>query len=335
MDTTLRHWHMLRALPRSPRKTDTRAVAGRLDSAGFPVSRRTVERDLQHLSTVFPIVCDDRERPYGWAWAVDSPPFDVPGMDIDTALSFAVLDRFARHLLPGHVIERLRPHIARAHGVLDQTADGSGPRTWTERIRILSRSFGLLAPSVEPEVTEAIYHCLLEGQRFRAMYRSRSGGGETPREFEVHPLGLVFRDQVAYLVVTLWDYDDIRQLALHRFDSAEATGEQCRVPPGFDLDAYIREGHFHIRESEADLAVRLRFDTGAAFHLAETPLAEDQRLHPPARGTVDVEATVRDTAQFRWWLLGFGEAVEVIEPESLRAEVAGMLQRSAARYADV
>ena len=31
---------------------------------------------------------------------------------------------------------------------------------------------------------------------------------------------------------------------------------------------------------------------------------------------------VQDTCQLRWWLLGFGDQVEVLEPEHLRAEFA-------------
>jgi predicted DNA-binding transcriptional regulator YafY len=33
-----------------------------------------------------------------------------------------------------------------------------------------------------------------------------------------------------------------------------------------------------------------------------------------------VEATVQDTQQLRWWLLGFGDQVEVVEPGELRNE---------------
>jgi predicted DNA-binding transcriptional regulator YafY len=35
---------------------------------------------------------------------------------------------------------------------------------------------------------------------------------------------------------------------------------------------------------------------------------------------VRLSATVADTAELRWWLLGFGEGVEVIGPKSLRNE---------------
>ena len=37
-------------------------------------------------------------------------------------------------------------------------------------------------------------------------------------------------------------------------------------------------------------------------------------------------ATVPNTAQLRWWLMGFGEGVEVLEPVSLRQEFIDMAQ---------
>jgi len=43
------------------------------------------------------------------------------------------------------------------------------------------------------------------------------------------------------------------------------------------------------------------------------PKGDDGELH--------IEATVKDTGQLRWWwLLGFGDYVEVLEPIELRKE---------------
>ncbi len=39
-------------------------------------------------------------------------------------------------------------------------------------------------------------------------------------------------------------------------------------------------------------------------------------------GQLQVEATVKDSAQIRWWLMGFGDGVEVLEPQNLRVEFA-------------
>jgi predicted DNA-binding transcriptional regulator YafY len=35
---------------------------------------------------------------------------------------------------------------------------------------------------------------------------------------------------------------------------------------------------------------------------------------------VRLQATVPDTAQLRWWLKGFGNEVEVLEPTAIREE---------------
>lgn len=61
-------------------------------------------------------------------------------------------------------------------------------------------------------------------------------------------------------------------------------------------------------------------DEDTAFHLSERPLSKKQRLLRKADGHVLVEATVRDTQELRWWLLGFGEGVEVLAPAHLRKE---------------
>jgi predicted DNA-binding transcriptional regulator YafY len=47
-----------------------------------------------------------------------------------------------------------------------------------------------------------------------------------------------------------------------------------------------------------------------------------------------IEASVLDTPQLRWWLLGFGDAVEVVEPKSLRREFAEMSRAMASYYED-
>ena len=49
-------------------------------------------------------------------------------------------------------------------------------------------------------------------------------------------------------------------------------------------------------------------------------LSEDHRTTEQSDGRILVEATVADTSQLRWWLLGFGSQVEVLEPISLREE---------------
>lgn len=71
---------------------------------------------------------------------------------------------------------------------------------------------------------------------------------------------------------------------------------------------------------------------GAAQHLYETPLSDDQQFVDEDDGQVRLAATVNDTSSLRWWLLGFGGRVEVLEPAALREEMADTARRMAWRY---
>jgi predicted DNA-binding transcriptional regulator YafY len=331
METLFRHWCLLRAIPRAPRKDTAAGLTDRLEREGFSVSKRTVERDLVKLSGFFPLTSDEAETGRGWFWPREAPSFDIPAIDPETALTLRILERFAVHLLPGSVVRQFEAPMRQADRVLQSLEPAAGMRAWPERVRVLPRAMQLQPPHVEPSVVDAVYEALLTGRRLSAAYHPRVAGGER-RDYVINPLGLVFQDQLSYLVVSLWDYHDVRHLALHRFASAVVLDEPRSEPPDFDLDAYIAEGHFQFRESDDTLALRARFDQDAAYHLYETPISDDQVLLEAEDGTVELAASVHDTAQLHWWLLGFGASVEVVAPEALRDQIAAEVQRLAAVY---
>ena len=68
----VRQWHLLTLLPKGPRRIDSATLEERLRARGLEVHRRTIQRDLLELASVFPIVSDDRSKPYGWRWADDA-----------------------------------------------------------------------------------------------------------------------------------------------------------------------------------------------------------------------------------------------------------------------
>lgn len=112
----------------------------------------------------------------------------------------------------------------------------------------------------------------------------------------MNPLGVVFRDGVVYLVCTLFDYDDVLQLALHRMRSAEPLETPARRPDGFDLAHYVDEGGLNFKLSDTSLALELLLDPETALHLRETPLSQDQVMEDAVDGRARLTATVPDTA---------------------------------------
>lgn len=66
-ETLLRHWQTLRLIRRYPKNTTAAELCCSLEAEGFKVGKRTVERDLQALSRIFPLLVDERSKPFGWS----------------------------------------------------------------------------------------------------------------------------------------------------------------------------------------------------------------------------------------------------------------------------
>jgi len=80
------------------------------------------------------------------------------------------------------------------------------------------------------------------------------------------------------------------------------------------------------------IKLKALFDQDAVPYLYETKLVENQKLTPKPVDKILLEATVRDDVQLRWWLKGFGERVEVLEPMSLRGEFVQLARQMAEKY---
>tara|TARA_B100000579_G_scaffold221689_1_gene181332 strand:- start:323 stop:721 length:399 start_codon:yes stop_codon:yes gene_type:complete len=116
------------------------------------------------------------------------------------------------------------------------------------------------------------------------------------------------------------DFNVIRHLPLHRFKRVEENEEDSVEPKDFDMDNFIAKQSFGFLRTKDPIDIEIIFDASAGFHLFETPLSENQKINDEKNNKLRVFATVSDTEQLRWWLLSFGEHVEVIKPVSLRNE---------------
>jgi predicted DNA-binding transcriptional regulator YafY len=328
--TALRYLVMLRSLPRFPRRISTHALQIRLQEQSFDVTLRTIQRDLEKLSSMFPLLGDDA-RPRGWCWDKSAPPLDIPAMDLQTALTLHVVKTFCARLLPPSTMHYLNPYTEQAEKLLTATDQLSLPQ-WLDRIAVIPAGPPLSAPDVEPAVVEAVYDALLQSRQLSIRYRAR--GSSNAREAIIHPRGLVFRDHLAYLVCTFWDYRDIRQLALHRIEAAALLDTPVTTEPEFSLHTYLQETRAFEYIEGGTIELQVLFDAGTAHHLRETPLSGDQTLVNHPDGRVLLTATVIDSARLRWWLLGFGQLVEVLSPAPLRSAFADIVRTLHQRYSD-
>lgn len=81
MSTTLpRIMAMLRHIPRYPRKIDTTTLQERLSSAGYAISQRSIQRDLNGLCLILPLMADNA-KPQGWSWQANAEQFHLPFLE--------------------------------------------------------------------------------------------------------------------------------------------------------------------------------------------------------------------------------------------------------------
>jgi predicted DNA-binding transcriptional regulator YafY len=112
---------------------------------------------------------------------------------------------------------------------------------------------------------------------------------------------------------------------------AKVLGAPGEIPDGFNLDKYIASGELDFSIG-GEIQLKALFSKGAAFHLEERPLSDDQTIVEQGDGCMLVTATVQDTSELRWWLLGFGDGVEVIAPIALRKEFQQIASSMHSRY---
>jgi predicted DNA-binding transcriptional regulator YafY len=247
-------------------------------------------------------------------------------MDGPEALTLKLVERFMPDLMPPGFRDYLKPYFRRAEELLSQESQ-TNKRRWLDTVRVVPREMPLLPPETDGSVVAVVYQAYLEGRRFTAEYRSKSADGDSPKMQEVNPLAIVVRGQLIYLVCTLWDYQDVRQLVMHRIRGAKLLDKEATRPEGFDIDTYIQSGEF---QYPVGPMIRLEaiFERHAAAHLYETALSGDQKIEDVDAERVSVTATVHDTAQLEWWLLGFGAGVEVLGPEGLRERMIAAVHRA-------
>lgn len=328
-DTLYRQWLMLRMLPRAPRKLDGATIERRLAHEGCHVGRRSIQRDLLALSSVFPLVCDDRSKPYGWSWARDASALEVPALDPHAALVLHLAAGLLAPLLPRATLELLHGHFQRAREVLNALGDGE-VGAWPDKVHVVSRSQPLGAPDVLPELLLPVYRGLFEGRVLAVGYQRF--GATRPRRFQVHPLGLVAREGVLYLVGRVSGTARPVQLALHRLTRAELTARLVRPPEGFDLSAYVASGAFGVLVADAESPLRATVRGPLVGILQEQPLAADQRLEPLEDGRWSLVADVPHTQKLRAWILGYGSMITVEAPASLRSDLAAEVYEMARHY---
>ncbi|MBE0472468.1 MAG: WYL domain-containing protein, partial [Methyloprofundus sp.] len=301
----------MQSIPREPFYKNTTTLLSFIEEAGFNVSPRMLQRDLEKLSQYYPINCDKSEKPYRWSYPAEYKS-NLPALDSVTALSWVMAEEHLKPILPAIAFDKLQSQFKNARAFLEGQSHNYF-RHWKEKVKVLPNGKALMPPDVDQHVWQNVTEALLLGRVIEIDYLSREK--KTQQTLTLHPLALAVRDSTTYLLAMINEYDDVRHLALHRIKASQILSEQAREKPDFDFDAYIQSGVFGYPIAKENIQLEALIDKEVAWHLEETPLSLTQQLIETDNPEhVRLVADVPYDQQTFWWLLGFGSKVEVIKP---------------------
>ena len=276
-----------------------------------------------------------RNLKWRWPMGMDSRLRLLPKLTLGEIIAFRLLEFLLKPLLPKESYEALQPYLQAARRQCEILPRWSPTLAWETKVRVIPPAQPLLPPEPplalasleareawrrsQQQVRETLLEALVENRQCAIEYQQV--WRDEPARWTVHPLVYLQRGLAFYLLCTIDDYTDVRQLAVHRMRSAALLDAKASKPTGFDADREVERSQ-GMGGSGEPLRLVARFWKRAGLHLLETPLAADQWVGDEDDDRFRLTATVNDTAQLRWWLLSFGSKVEVLEPVGLREEMA-------------
>jgi predicted DNA-binding transcriptional regulator YafY len=183
-------------------------------------------------------------------------------------------------------------------------------------------------PPAPPRHLEALQQAVIEAVQVRLGYTRRDGAVSTR---VVHPLGLVVKNQVWYLIG--WTDVGQRTFRVTRVRSVEPTGEPVQRPEGFDLAAAWRAIVTTLDAQRAPARVRVRADPDAldilrymfGRRVVEVDVGVDVGGDGAGEdGQTEVEIRGASEEMVARQLAGLADRVEVRAPEAVRRHLAAI-----------
>lgn len=170
---------------------------------------------------------------------------------------------------------------------------------------------------------------LVEGRKVEITYETHSRGGEINTRV-VRPYALYIHVRSWHLIAYCEHREAVLMFKVDRIHEAKLLEARYTIPADFNVDDYMGGAWGAIRGGDAEAVdVLLHFTSEAGKRVAEERWHASQQAQAQADGSVLFRLHIAVTPEFVNWVLYYGSAVEVVEPESLRQTVAEEHRRGA------
>jgi len=307
------------AMLQSHRAYDADGLAEELE-----VSRRTVFRDLNMLELAhIPYYYDEQTGGYRIRQHYFLPPVNLT---INEALALLVLAGRMRGAgsLP----------LLSAAGKAAMKIENALPQAVRSEVGSLADKLSMKAdPVARHEGLDEMFDSLMQAVQRKNVCRLVYLGFDERKQMTltVHPLRLTFQGRAWYLLGWSVSHGQIRTFKLGRIRKLTVTDRTFMPPEQHLLDGHFGQAWSMIPEGRL-YEIHLRFTPKVAGNVAEVRWHDSQRVEWGGDGSIDFYVTVDGLGEILWWILGYGDQVEVLAPKELRGRVADVAERLAERY---
>ncbi len=283
------------------------------------VSRRTVFRDLELLARAGIRYTFDRQtQRYSTNQTALLPP-----VTLTHAEALALL-LSARHIVSHDGITDASVAASAAlklEGMLPpQVRDYCGPLLETMEIRADHASD---AGSIV-ETIAILRTATLHQDKIRVAYDSYYEGRVI--EVTLHPYRLAYVHYGWYLIALTEGISQVRTYKVERILHLKMLEATYSIDPSFNLEDYFGNAWRMIR-GDKRYHVKVRFLAKVAANVDEIHWHKTQRSEYEEDGSLLFEADVDGIEEISWWILGYGDEAQVLEPPELRDLVARRVRR--------
>jgi len=282
----------------------------------FGTSRRTIFRDLKELQAIgVPYRYDPRTGGY-----MIEPEFFLPPVDLSLqeALGLLMLAHKTRNqiqlpfknsvLLAALKIENNLPARIRQYcnKALQNISTRASAQALVTHSAGLDKTFAQLQQAiVKKRKVNIRYHSLFEGAII---------------DVELSPYHLLYNKRAWYVLGRSSLHESVRTFKLNRIRELTTT-QRCFVDgEKFDVYDYLGRAWSMIPEGRI-YDIKLRFLPKVANNVAEVQWHSTQQVVHNSDGSATVEFRVDGLGEITWWILGYGDQVQVLAPKTLREKV--------------
>ncbi|MFA5239575.1 MAG: WYL domain-containing protein [Phycisphaerae bacterium] len=279
----------------------------------FGTSRRTVFRDLKELQTVG---VPYHYNPKNGGYAID-PEFFLPPIDLNLqeALGLCLLV----HKMSGQVQLPFKNSVQLAALKIENNLPPKIRQYCNMTMQNISIRANPQAPSSEldknfAELQKAIAGKMKVSMRYHSFFEGQI------INIELCPYHLMHSRRAWYVLGFSDMHKSIRTFKLNRIRELNCTGRRFIDGQKFDSNDYFGRAWSMMPEGKI-YNIKLRFLPMAANNVAEVQWHSTQKVTRNGDGSVIVEFRVDGLREITWWILGYGDQVEVLAPKLLRRKV--------------